>query len=61
MTSLFAFRQIVTGSCFLQTTDLISMYVGLSMFPCVRHNGPVHESRGAESAQETIARCPLAV
>ena len=30
------------------------------MFPSVRHNGPVHESRGAESGQETIARCPLA-
>ena len=42
-------------------TDLISMYVGLSMFSFVRHNGPVHGSRSAESAQETIARCPLAV
>ena len=61
MTSLFAFKQIVTVSYLLQTTDFVSMCVGLPMVLSVRHHGPVHENRGAESEQETFARCPFVV
>ena len=39
---------------FLQTTDFVSMCVGQSMVLSVRHHGPVHENRAAESEQETL-------
>ena len=35
-------------------TDFVSMCVGQSMVLSVRHHGPVHENRGAESEQETL-------
>ena len=61
MTSLFAFKQIVTGSYLFTDNRLCSMCVGLPMVLSGRHYGQVHENRGAESEQETFVRCPFVV
>ena len=57
MTSLFAFKQIVTGS-YLFTDDRLCFDV---CGTADGHHGPVQENRGAEAEQETFAWCPFVV